>query len=133
MGQHAASQVFGELALNMTGQSATFGVGCAHLGEHRLPVPRDEFVQHCTLGFAASVAGERLSGCAGGSFVDVPANTYGLLLSIRYGGDFSCSSASDDEQARVGRRCGGDLEHSLEPEYVDHVIARRRLLVFRSY
>jgi hypothetical protein len=25
MGQHAAPQVFGELALNMTGQSATFG------------------------------------------------------------------------------------------------------------
>jgi len=69
MGQHAAPQVFGELALNMTGQSATFGIGCAHLGEHRLPVPRDEFVQHRVLGFAASVAGERLSGRAGRSFV----------------------------------------------------------------
>jgi hypothetical protein len=66
---NAAPQVFGELALDVTGQSAPFGVGCAHLGEHRLPVPRDEFVQHRVLGFAASVAGERLSGRAGRSLV----------------------------------------------------------------
>jgi hypothetical protein len=68
-GQHAAPQVFGELALDVTGQSGPFGVGCAHLGEHRLRVPRDELVQHRALGFAASVAGERLSGRAGRSFV----------------------------------------------------------------
>jgi hypothetical protein len=43
------------------GQSATFGIRCAHLGEHRLPVPRDEFMQHRALGFTASIAGERLS------------------------------------------------------------------------
>jgi hypothetical protein len=45
---------------DVTGQSATFGVGRAHLGEHRLRVSRDELVQHRALGFTASVAGERL-------------------------------------------------------------------------
>ena len=69
MGQHAAPQVFGEHRLDVTGQSATFGIRCAHLGEHRLPVPRDEFMQHRALGFTASIAGERLSGRAGRSFV----------------------------------------------------------------
>jgi len=69
MGQHAASQVFGELALDVTGQSAPFGVNCADLGEHRLAVPRDELVQHRALGVTALVTGERLSGRVGRSFV----------------------------------------------------------------
>jgi hypothetical protein len=59
----------GELAIDVARQSATFGVGRAHLGEHRPRVPRDELVQHRALGFTASVAGERLSGRAGRSFV----------------------------------------------------------------
>ena len=69
MGQHAAPQVFGELALDVTRQSATLGVGCTHLGEHRLRVLRDELVQHRALRVTASVAGERLSGRARRSFV----------------------------------------------------------------
>jgi hypothetical protein len=44
VGQHAAPQVFGDLSLDVTGQSATFGIGRAYLGEHRLRVPRDELV-----------------------------------------------------------------------------------------
>jgi hypothetical protein len=52
--QHAAPQVFGELALDVTWQSAAFGVRGAQLGEHRLRVPRDELVQHRALGFTAS-------------------------------------------------------------------------------
>jgi len=45
-------------------RSSPFGIGCLHLGEHRLRVLRDQLVQHRALGFPAPIAGERLSPAA---------------------------------------------------------------------
>jgi len=68
VGQHAAPQVLGELALDVARQAAAIGV--LQLRQHRLRVLRHELVQHRALWRASLVAAERLSGRASRAFVD---------------------------------------------------------------
>ncbi len=77
--EDAAPQIRGEFALDVARQPTTVGVGVAHLGEQRLRMTGDELVQHGSLGRAAAVAAERLSGRAGRSFVQT-AGEHRLVL-----------------------------------------------------
>jgi hypothetical protein len=70
MREDAALEVRGELALDVTRQPATVGIGVAQLGEHRLRVLRDELVQHRAFRCPATITGERPSGRAGRTFVE---------------------------------------------------------------
>lgn len=70
MGEDAAAEVRGELALDVARQSDAVGVGVAQLGQHRLRMARDELVEHRVLGGPATIAGERPSGRTGRAFVE---------------------------------------------------------------
>jgi hypothetical protein len=67
--EDAASQIRGELALDVARQPAAVGVGVAQLGEQRLGVPGHQLVQHGSFRIPAPVPAERLSGRAGRPFV----------------------------------------------------------------
>lgn len=84
MGEHAATQVRRELALDVARQPAAVGI-VAQLGEHRLRVLRDELVQDRALGCPAPVAGERPSGRAGRTFVEAAREHTGAQWKFRAG------------------------------------------------
>ena len=70
VGEDAAAEVGGELALDVAREAAAVWIRVAQLGEEGLRVARDQLVQHRPLGGAALVAAERLSGGAGRAFVE---------------------------------------------------------------
>jgi hypothetical protein len=68
VGEDAAAEVGGELALDVPREAAAVRIRVAQLGEQGLRVARDQLVQHGPLGCAP--AAERLSGGAGRAFVE---------------------------------------------------------------
>jgi hypothetical protein len=73
VGEDPATEIRGELTLDVAWQATSLRVRGPQLGEHRLRMTRDQLVQHRALRRAALAARDWLSGRAGRPFVQTAA------------------------------------------------------------